>query len=668
MKKITIIIPTLFMGLAMFGQTGVIKKQATGKMATAKEHVPARFKNMPDAVVGTQKSPVHQGRTVSAAPFYTNTFGNAADWDLTNHAGVSTWTIGTALPAGPTTTSAIMIGSTTAADGRAMFDSDYWGDANNSPSTTGDQDAYCTLSAPIDCSTHPNVICSFQELYRCGWGDSTYLEVSNDAGFSYVPYKVNKNFSIQQWSSPNPPAVNTVSVDISATAGGQADVRIRFRYVSLVANSGWDYHWQIDDLALVDQPANDLAIDVVSGSALAIVNFSKFWEGFYTQVPLNQTGFVMFDAYVNNYGSADQTSAILSVSVDEASAGNVFTTATPQGTDLVKGSVDSLLVAVDFTSQATFINTTFAPPASKATYTATFTVTQNETDAELANNTATKTWAISDSTFAHDDGTRSTYCSPNFFTGNETEGSFGATYYVNTDDTASSVSVFIHPSTSDGNIQAEIYEIDSTSGQTAFPATTLIGSSAIHNVVAATDGNTWVTLSVKNLVTPVVLHSQMQYMAVIHATGTDYNATPSTVILLGDDKTDYQPNGQFDVNVAGTWYYTSHHPMIRLNTYAPMGTGVNNIAKNNGVNVSQNMPNPTKGISTINYELAKNAAVTLAVYDVTGKKVASQNEGSQLAGKHAIRFNAENLSEGVYYYSLTVNGTATSTMKMVVIK
>jgi len=88
----------------------------------------------------------------------------------------------------------------------------------------------------------------------------------------------------------------------------------------------------------------------------------------------------------------------------------------------------------------------------------------------------------------------------------------------------------------------------------------------------------------------------------------------------------------------------------------------------NGVKLSQNMPNPFNSTSTINYELQKNAAVVLSVYDVTGKLMVKQNIGEQTSGSHNVRFSTDNLSAGVYYYSLTVNNATTAAMKMVVIK
>ncbi|MES2285791.1 MAG: T9SS type A sorting domain-containing protein [Bacteroidota bacterium] len=95
--------------------------------------------------------------------------------------------------------------------------------------------------------------------------------------------------------------------------------------------------------------------------------------------------------------------------------------------------------------------------------------------------------------------------------------------------------------------------------------------------------------------------------------------------------------------------------------------GINDISEN-GITVKQNMPNPFSNNSSINYELDHNAAVTLNVYDVTGKKVLVQTEGNQNIGRHTINVNANDLPAGVYYYSLNVGKHTTSTMKMVVIK
>lgn len=95
---------------------------------------------------------------------------------------------------------------------------------------------------------------------------------------------------------------------------------------------------------------------------------------------------------------------------------------------------------------------------------------------------------------------------------------------------------------------------------------------------------------------------------------------------------------------------------------------INEDAAVNGVKLGQNSPNPFSNSSVIKYELQRSASVSLSIYDITGKKVAEQNEGNQISGKHVVKFNAEELPAGVYYYSLTVDKNTSSVMKMVVIK
>lgn len=88
----------------------------------------------------------------------------------------------------------------------------------------------------------------------------------------------------------------------------------------------------------------------------------------------------------------------------------------------------------------------------------------------------------------------------------------------------------------------------------------------------------------------------------------------------------------------------------------------------NGIKLSQNMPNPFSNVTTINYELINKSEVDFLVYDVTGKKVAEQQEDFQAAGKHFIRFNASDLSAGVYYYNLKIGENPTLPKKMIVLR
>ena len=86
-----------------------------------------------------------------------------------------------------------------------------------------------------------------------------------------------------------------------------------------------------------------------------------------------------------------------------------------------------------------------------------------------------------------------------------------------------------------------------------------------------------------------------------------------------------------------------------------------------GIKLGQSQPNPAGAETTIQYELQNNANVTFEMYDVTGKKVISMNEGAQNKGKHTINLTTEKLASGTYYYSLKADNNRI-TKKLVVAK
>ena len=69
--------------------------------------------------------------------------------------------------------------------------------------------------------------------------------------------------------------------------------------------------------------------------------------------------------------------------------------------------------------------------------------------------------------------------------------------------------------------------------------------------------------------------------------------------------------------------------------------------------LAQNYPNPFNPYTTIEYTLPQNSFVSLAVYDVLGRKVTDLVNEVKSAGTHKIRFNGYGISSGVYFYKLT---------------
>jgi hypothetical protein len=83
--------------------------------------------------------------------------------------------------------------------------------------------------------------------------------------------------------------------------------------------------------------------------------------------------------------------------------------------------------------------------------------------------------------------------------------------------------------------------------------------------------------------------------------------------------------------------------------------------------LEQNYPNPFKISTTIAYHLTREGQVNLKVYDLTGRLVRSLVKEYQKAGPHRVRFTAQELPAGIYFYRLTA-GRATQTRQMLLIR
>ncbi len=81
----------------------------------------------------------------------------------------------------------------------------------------------------------------------------------------------------------------------------------------------------------------------------------------------------------------------------------------------------------------------------------------------------------------------------------------------------------------------------------------------------------------------------------------------------------------------------------------------------------ENYPNPFNPTTEISYQMPRNGEVTLKVYDVLGRLVATLVDGYQSAGVHTAQFNADNLASGIYFYRLTAPGI-TQVKKMILMK
>jgi hypothetical protein len=83
--------------------------------------------------------------------------------------------------------------------------------------------------------------------------------------------------------------------------------------------------------------------------------------------------------------------------------------------------------------------------------------------------------------------------------------------------------------------------------------------------------------------------------------------------------------------------------------------------------LSQNYPNPFNPSTTIRFSLPQREHVTLKVFDVLGREVATLVDGEMAAGNHAVTFAPHDLAGGLYFYQLTA-GQFSQTRKAVLMK
>ncbi|MCK6604992.1 MAG: S8 family serine peptidase [Ignavibacteriaceae bacterium] len=83
--------------------------------------------------------------------------------------------------------------------------------------------------------------------------------------------------------------------------------------------------------------------------------------------------------------------------------------------------------------------------------------------------------------------------------------------------------------------------------------------------------------------------------------------------------------------------------------------------------LEQNYPNPFNPETVIRYSVPENGPVSLRIFDITGKEIRTLVDMDQNAGNYEARFDALNLSSGVYFYELRAAGNL-KRMKMLLLK
>ncbi len=126
------------------------------------------------------------------------------------------------------------------------------------------------------------------------------------------------------------------------------------------------------------------------------------------------------------------------------------------------------------------------------------------------------------------------------------------------------------------------------------------------------------------------------------------------------------------VDYSGTYLLHCHNlehedDGMMLNIRIDSSTDVQENNQPDSFQLYQNFPNPFNPITTIKYFIPSAAAVKLIVYDLLGKEVKILIDSFQQSGEHTTIFNGNEMSSGVYVYTLYA-GKRTQSKKFILSK
>ena len=184
----------------------------------------------------------------------------------------------------------------------------------------------------------------------------------------------------------------------------------------------------------------------------------------------------------------------------------------------------------------------------------------------------------------------------------------------------------------------------------------------------------------------------------IHTVDTSNNIGDSSYSYLDNSMTNNNPDANILVTailqsspylnkVQGVWYDASAQKWVLYNEdLEPYALGVKfvvYVANSSGIvtaveeetnpttvtnfELQQNYPNPFNPSTKIKYSLAEQSQVTLKVYNILGKEIATLVNEVKGNGNHEVSFDGSGLASGVYFYTLQA-GKITQTRKMILMK
>jgi len=154
--------------------------------------------------------------------------------------------------------------------------------------------------------------------------------------------------------------------------------------------------------------------------------------------------------------------------------------------------------------------------------------------------------------------------------------------------------------------------------------------------------------------------------------GSGVEILPDTYLAYGNDGLHFNQsiinggNSAVPWEVAVALHESSDHLPVIVDVFFPDASSVAGTAPR--LIELRAWPNPFNPIVTLFFELPDAAEVELAVYDVSGRKVAELYCGSLPAGPHRVRWQPADQPAGLYLARLSLGGVPGATSRLVLLK
>ncbi|MCB9247637.1 MAG: T9SS type A sorting domain-containing protein [Ignavibacteriales bacterium] len=207
---------------------------------------------------------------------------------------------------------------------------------------------------------------------------------------------------------------------------------------------------------------------------------------------------------------------------------------------------------------------------------------------------------------------------------------------------------------------------------------TTAGPIVVDSISVTTDGYGWATI--KPFVTNLGKKKEIIDIAIsiVNRDSTIIESYPKNLKLNnippGSTSTSITGfNVNYDVNNYKGFFNLKFEISSNSNVYWTDSTKTIITENNNELNIPvvftlyQNYPNPFNPTTAIKYSIPDNHIVKLCVYDILGREVKVLVNEYQHKGYYEIKFEASDLSSGIYFYRLS-SGKYIETKKLVLLK